>query len=739
MSAILDASSDLYFFVSRSGTIDYFNKAWEHSINQYCEVEVNPGMHLRDFLPFDRWEKWIPYIEKGLNGEEVLLEHLEKVSDVEYYFSLTGKPTWHKGEVVGCMFIVKNKSDEYRLKQERVQLTALITQIEDSVVHLDKNGIIRFWNSGAEVLFGIPAKIALGNSWSRIAPAASEFEEIKSHLQEVEAGKEVTREWKYPHPEGSHIWIHSRISPFNDHSGVFVGYLCTSREITETKQARIEQAENAARKKILLDSAPHLYALIDQKGIIQEVSKKARDYAKMVFGYDLKIGLSLFDSIIPEAKNWFRLAINQALSGVSTHTTQSFTQYGDDTIWLKLFFDPAIGQDGEIIGIAISAVNITQNKAIQSQLEEANQRFELASSAARIGIWDWDIEQDHTHWEKGMYEIYGGKSDEDHTPIDTWMSVIHPDDKEKSLQALEAILHSREQSNMTYRIIRPDGSLRHIRSLARIYRDSEGKPLRVIGIDFDQTDIFRAQQKMEQAKYLSDQMNILKSSLLGNISHEIRTPLNGILGLVQVLRMDEHRPETIQVLDWIQESGQRLMNTLTGLVHLAKLESDGSEFEVKPVRVNPVVSKRLSLIQKQISDKGLTLEYEPAAEDPVVMADQWILEQILNYLLDNALKFTLIGGIKVTTHLWGNQRKNFVQIDISDTGIGIKKNYIHRIIEPFVQESQGLGRDYEGVGLGLSIAYRYLQLLHGELKIISEKGKGSTFSILLPIFEKQDP
>lgn len=69
MSAILDASSDLYFFVSRSGTIDYFNKAWEHSINQYCEVEVNPGMHLRDFLPFDRWEKWIPYIEKGLNGE----------------------------------------------------------------------------------------------------------------------------------------------------------------------------------------------------------------------------------------------------------------------------------------------------------------------------------------------------------------------------------------------------------------------------------------------------------------------------------------------------------------------------------------------------------------------------------------------------------------------------------------------------------------------------------------------
>lgn len=239
--------------------------------------------------------------------------------------------------------------------------------------------------------------------------------------------------------------------------------------------------------------------------------------------------------------------------------------------------------------------------------------------------------------------------------------------------------------------------------------------------------------ELRRAKEMAEEMNRLKSNFLANMSHEIRTPINGILGISQVIEL-ESKDETIREYVQLQKkSGRRLLDTINSILSLSRLEAQKEALLLSVVDMNKVVHESATSLEELARCKGLKFRMSEHTEQLLCLSDETMLYQVVHNIVGNAIKFTEVGEVSIQLSICPN---NNVSIRVSDTGIGISKEFLPKVFNPFEQESMGHSRGYEGSGLGLSISKRYIELLGGEIVVESEKNKGSTFEILLPRYQR---
>lgn len=244
--------------------------------------------------------------------------------------------------------------------------------------------------------------------------------------------------------------------------------------------------------------------------------------------------------------------------------------------------------------------------------------------------------------------------------------------------------------------------------------------------------IRRSVEELESAKELAEEMNRLKTNFLSNMSHEIRTPINGILGLSQVIEMETGSNEIKNYVKLQQQSGQRLLNTITSILDLSRLEAQGSQLILKVIDLNDLVRESILPLEGLAKTKRLTFLFEPFSEKLQCLSDETMLYQVINNIVGNAIKFTDKGHVVIRTL---GKDEAHVSIIVKDTGIGISEEFMPRIFNSFEQESTGRSRSHEGTGLGLAISKKYIELLGGEILIESKKDHGSTFEIVLPAYK----
>jgi len=249
----------------------------------------------------------------------------------------------------------------------------------------------------------------------------------------------------------------------------------------------------------------------------------------------------------------------------------------------------------------------------------------------------------------------------------------------------------------------------------------------------------RKVDELAQANLSLHEMNKMKGDFLATMSHELRTPLNSILGFSDVLaEADNITEKQRKFLSNIQTSGQNLLTLINDILDLAKLEAAKMEVHVAEFDVAELVERLVGGIRPLAERKNIELKWEVDSQIPVANQDAGKLQQILDNLLSNAVKFTPEGGrIFVQAYV---EPENWLVLVVADTGIGIPLDDQGTIFEKFRQGSaadQGeadlLTREYEGTGLGLSIVKELTRLLGGEVFLESEFGKGSTFSVRVPL------
>ena len=236
--------------------------------------------------------------------------------------------------------------------------------------------------------------------------------------------------------------------------------------------------------------------------------------------------------------------------------------------------------------------------------------------------------------------------------------------------------------------------------------------------------------QLKKEKIKAEVANKLKSQFLANMSHEIRTPMNGIMSFADLLREELKRKgeETLSdYADIILKSGYRLLVLLNDIIDISKIEANKVELKKTVINVNDVLDKEFIIFAPVVDKTKIKLNFE-ITKDIFVYTDENRLIQVLNNIIGNAIKFTKEGTISVNSYYY----KNSVCIKVSDTGIGIDKDFLEKIFSPFTQESGGFSRTHEGAGLGLSISQRFVNLMGGKIELDSVKGKGTNVTIYLP-------
>ncbi len=238
------------------------------------------------------------------------------------------------------------------------------------------------------------------------------------------------------------------------------------------------------------------------------------------------------------------------------------------------------------------------------------------------------------------------------------------------------------------------------------------------------------QESLITAKEKAEESDRLKSSILANMSHELRTPLNGILGFAEILKEELVAPELVTMAENIRNSGKWLLNTLDAILNLSQLEA--GKITPKPVHADlvPLIFEVVGSFQSLADEKQIYIQAR-LPEKLVFLADPKLVQQVVSHLVDNAIKFTKAGGITVEASIL-KEGPEELMITVRDTGIGIPAENIEMIFQEFRQVSEGLGRQFQGSGIGLTITHRIIDLLGGAISLESEPGSGSTFRVKIP-------
>ena len=231
------------------------------------------------------------------------------------------------------------------------------------------------------------------------------------------------------------------------------------------------------------------------------------------------------------------------------------------------------------------------------------------------------------------------------------------------------------------------------------------------------------------AKENAEELNRLKTNFLANMSHELRTPLHGILGFAQILAEETQSDDQRNMIMTIYKSGKRLLETLNLILNFSRVDANKYELVCTLIDVKELVMEVVNLFAPSAENKSVELECDLCSENIYAELDERLLRDILNNLINNAIKFTEKGRVKVYLKKY---TEHFV-LEVEDTGIGIPEDKYDLIFQEFRQESEGLSRNFEGTGLGLTITKSYVELMKGSITVKSKLGAGTRFTVTLPL------
>jgi len=509
--------------------------------------------------------------------------------------------------------------------------------------------------------------------------------------------------------------------------------------------------ESEARFRELVNSAPDGIVIVDRDGRITLVN----DQAEKMFGYekgqlngqphDLLLHGNLRATHGRHRADYFAEPHRRPMGGAMELV--GLRKDGSE-FPVSISLSPVDTPEG--LNVISVVRDVTEQRAAEGRVRRSERRLAEAQRLAHLGSWDWEIQSEELHWSDEMCEIFGVTQAELDKSNETFFRALHPEDREQVKHAVDQALRHGRPHDLEFRITRPDGGLRVIHGQGEVLEDANGAPARLIGTVVDITERRRIEEELgrhrenleelviERTRDLEGAMNRaqaadrLKSTFLAAMSHELRTPLNSIIGFSGILLAGSPGPlneEQKTQLGMVQKSARHLLGLINEVLDLSKIEAGQLEIRTEPFDLRMVIDKVVLGLMPLAEDKGISLATHVVPEVGIIDSDRRRVEQILINLVNNAVKFTEEGSVRVDAFIADGR----LTTSVKDTGIGIHPEHFDVLFESFRQVDSGLARRNEGTGLGLSISRRLAELLGGRIRVESEEGVGSTFSFDLPL------
>ncbi len=485
--------------------------------------------------------------------------------------------------------------------------------------------------------------------------------------------------------------------------------------------------ESEKKYKKIFDNVQDIFYQIDNNGVILEISPSVEKYS----GYKREelIGMPIHKLYAnPDDRGKFLAALADRKE-VTDYTLKLRSKDGT-FVYSSINAHLLADDDGNIIGVDGALRDITERRLAEEETELNKERFRELFDEAPIGYYEIDHAGRILNVNKTVSEMLGYSSE---LLIGQFAWVLS-EDQIKSRQEIEAELRGDGLLRQNYEknLVRTDGTFLPALCEDKILRDKSGAIAGIRTAFQDITKRKRVENELLLAKEKAEEVSRLKSSFLANMSHELRTPMIGILGYSEILDAKSNDPRIREIAQVINMSGQRLMNTLNLILDLSRIEAGKLDLNITNVDIMGIIREVCGLFEETARKNGLTLAISSGFESLRLSLDESIFREIMVNLINNGIKYTEQGGVTVAVTTEEVDSAGWAVIKVQDSGIGIAPKDMDLIWDEFRQVSEGIGRGFEGTGLGLTITKKFVEKLKGEIFVESQLGVGSVFTIRLP-------
>ncbi|MGK7929347.1 MAG: PAS domain S-box protein [Spirulina sp.] len=698
----------------------------------------------------------------------------QKTIELEYTLLDNSDTAWFAARIspiseTSAIWVARNISDrkraetalqylaaelEKRVLERTLELHQLNRDLEDKVrertIQLQASGT-RFRSLFEQAAVGV-AQVSLDNEWLLVNQKLCEIlgyprEELihkqcweithpedlpatRARLQGLLAGETptVSLEKRYLCKDGSTVWTNITQSLVRDREGQPKYGVKIVEDISDRKQAEAE----LAKLSLVASKTDNLVIISDRDGAIEWVNEsftKTTQYTlEEVRGR--KPGQFLQGALTdPKTIEQMRQVVCDRTSfvGEVLNYRKDGTPY-----WLALSINPVCNDRGELTNFIAIESDITQRKESELALQVSEKRLQLALEASGDGLWDWNIATGEVYFNHLWCEMLGYRQEELSGRIETWQTLIHPEDLSQFRESLDA--HFQESSHsfaLDYRLRMGSGEWKWVAGYGKVVdRDETGKPLRAIGTHRDISDRKQAEQEVLKALTKEKELNQLKSGFITIASHEFRTPLTVIIAAAKLLEHYDDklsREQKKQQLERLLRASDRLLRLLEDILILGKADAGKIECNPAPMDLKVFCEELLAELRLSDDDRHELIFSDRGSTDHKVSLDENLLHHILSNLLSNALKYSPVNG-EVELELQIRDRHAIFKV--SDRGIGIPPEDMPHLFEAFHRAKNS--RNIQGTGLGLAIVKRAVNLHSGTISVESRAGGGTMFAVTIP-------
>lgn len=635
-------------------------------------------------------------------------------------------------EIKTLLSKLKEKSDQ--IKQSEANYKATLNLASEIIYRTNKDGNFIYVNSAAEKLTGYSSEEILNLNYLDLIRTDYISITTEHYLKQFK-NKDESTYFEFPliTKNGEEKWIGQSVQLIKNQNEI--EFIALAIDITKQKKHEFELIKSnqyLTFLNTLINNTTDAIQVAKENGQLVYINNEAAER----IGVDPELASNYyvkdFEKIFTTEKEWYKHVVAVKKRGPLIIEGKNVNLKTQRTIPVEVtvrFLE--INEVGYIIA---NSRDITERKRIEEIVKKETEKYQNIIANMNLGLLEVD-NNERIQYANNSFELMSGYSKDelyDKIASELFSSEAHVDiikDKIKQRMLGNSDMYEVPVKNKK-------GELRWwIISAAPNY-DSSGKLIGSIGIHLDITEQKQLEFELELAKSKAEESSKAKEAFLANMSHEIRTPLNAIIGMIRELSKDNLSFKQSQYANNATIASQHLLSVLNNVLDISKIEAGELQLESHHFDISEVLSDVKSILQTKASEKGLYLKIAHSSCNTVFIGDSARFRQIFLNLIGNAIKFTQDGGVSIAYHT-ENLYQGFesLQVEITDTGIGMEESYLKDIFNKFSQEDASTSRKYGGSGLGMAITYELIQLMNGAVKVKSKKNEGTTIimSFLLPV------